>query len=99
MAEARSAGKQARVAGARNRGRPGGAGRRAGAVAHENPDRQRGQRLGALSRRSDGAAAPLRQALAAARPQEGSRPLLEVVLVVPPVHDLTWDFSFSIFIT
>ena len=36
---------------------------------------------------------------AAARPQDGSCHLREAVLVVAPVHDLTWDFSFSIFIT
>ena len=80
-------------------GLPLGAGRGAGAVAHGEPDRRGSQRLAPLSRRPDGAAASLRQDLAPARPQDGSRHLLETVLVVPPVHDFTWAFSFSIFMT
>ena len=88
-----------RAAGARDLRPAAGAGRRAGAVAHGKPDRRGSQRLAALSRRPDGAAASLRQDRAAARPQDGSRHLLEAVLAVPPVHDFTCDFSFSIFIT
>ena len=52
-----------------------GLGRHPGAVAHGQPDRRRSQRLAALSRRSDGAAASLRQEQAAPRPQDGARHL------------------------
>ena len=76
-------------------GLPLGAGRRAGAVAHEEPDRRRGQRLAALPRRPDGAAASLRQGQGAARPQDGPRHLRARRPPSAPVHDLTWAFSFS----
>ena len=39
------------------------------------------------------------KATRAARPQDGPRHLRAAVRGVPPVHDLTWAFSFSILIT